>query len=201
MGDQRVSVRTRRALVGSFAGLSLSAGGVAAIWGLMSGINAVRQAGGIVSVHCMAVSGKLPFSVSRGSDISVAGALYEWDNLLLAVNSTAIEQLTSRGDDLMTGLCALVAGVLLYRLLRSFLHQQSDLRRNPARLTWLAALCLALAAAAPLLPFFAGTLVLDRVRLAASCPAIPVYSGVSVALICGAVILFALGESCVRVRR
>ena len=76
LGDQRVSVRTRRALVGSFAGLSLSAGGVAAIWGLMSGINAVRQAGGIVSVHCMAVSGKLPFSVSRGSDISVAGALY-----------------------------------------------------------------------------------------------------------------------------
>ncbi|MFC4118197.1 hypothetical protein, partial [Nonomuraea zeae] len=50
------------------------------------------------------------------------------------------------------------------------------------------------AATAPLLPFHASSLVVDRLGFTGSCPAFVVYSGTSVVLIFTAVILFALGE-------
>ncbi|YCK40234.1 hypothetical protein ACNF49_41070 [Actinomadura sp. ATCC 39365] len=184
-----------RALVGWFASLSLLAGIVAAIWGLASAIKGAGQAHGVVSVHCRDIPHKLPIEVSSGSDISVAGAVYTiGDGTLLAANSTVAEQIAAHGEDLLMGICAFAAGVLLYRLFRSFLQGQPSLGRNPARLTWLAALCLTVAAAAPLLPFHASSLVVDRLGFTGSCPAVAVYSRTSVVLIFGAVILFALGE-------
>ncbi|WP_433539538.1 hypothetical protein ACQP10_20900 [Streptosporangium sandarakinum] len=57
-----------------------------------------------------------------GSDISVAGALYAiGDGTLRAANSTVVVQVAAHGDDLLMGICAFAAGVLLYRLFRSFL--------------------------------------------------------------------------------
>ncbi|SEN41613.1 hypothetical protein [Nonomuraea pusilla] len=140
------------------------AGVVAGLWGVAYVINGATQAGGFITVRAVPrldAAEQLGLSgVKLPSGVSLAG-----EELSLQVwNSTLVEQVVSRADIMLGGLCALVAAFLLRGLLTSMLERQPYRSGNAARVAWLAVLAVA-AGAAQALPGLAGAAVLDRVGL------------------------------------
>ncbi|MFI9592842.1 hypothetical protein [Nonomuraea sp. NPDC052265] len=137
------------------------AGAVAGVWGVAYAVNGATQAEGVMTVRVvprpevadrLGLSGvRLPGGVSPGGgELS----LRVWD-------STAAEQVLTRADVMVGGLCALVAARLLGGLLTSVFEGEPYRRGNAARVAWLAVLAL-VSGAAQALPGLAVGAVLDR---------------------------------------
>ncbi|WP_204041697.1 hypothetical protein [Acrocarpospora phusangensis] len=130
-------------------------GGVgAALWGVAYVVNGVTQAGAEVVVPVVPAAGvALPESVRlEGTN------LFAWD-------STVLEQVLARGNVAILGLCAGIAGVLLYQLMVSILDGEPFRRGNWARIAGLAGAVAVAGIVGSALPGFAAAMVLDRLDL------------------------------------
>ncbi|MFI6321554.1 hypothetical protein ACIBG8_28730 [Nonomuraea sp. NPDC050556] len=165
-------------------GLALMSGGVAAIWGLAPVISGSLQ--GVVNVRCIPVPHTFDLRVSGVLDLST-GARYIPRDTLLVAGSSVTEQVMAHGEDLLIALCAVCAGILLYRLSRS-LRDALSARRYLVGLGWT---CVAVAVVGPLAPFYASSVLLERVGFSGQC--MYSYTALSMIPLGIAALLFAVG--------
>ncbi|MFI7614063.1 hypothetical protein ACIBP6_22805 [Nonomuraea terrae] len=140
------------------------AGAATAAWGIAYTVNAATRAGGYVTIRVTSTLEAVSRSPLSGVNLPAGVVLNDRDLPLDVADSTVAEQVLSRGDVLLSGLCAGVAALLLIALLNSLTQGRPFARRNPARIAWLAALAL-VGGLSPLLPGAAAATVLDRVGL------------------------------------
>jgi hypothetical protein len=161
------------------------AGTAAAIWGIAYVINGATRAGGYVTIRVTPALESVDLS---GVKLPADVVLHEGELSLDVWGSTAAEQVLSRADVLLSGLCAGIAALLLNVLLPSIMEGRPFARRNPSRITWLAALVI-VSGFGSLLPALAAALVLDRAGVTGTfLPSL----ALSWAPITGAVLLLAL---------
>jgi hypothetical protein len=158
------------------------------LWGVAYMINGITQVpeGIVVRVtsslepgdHLRLGRGELP-----------AGVRLDDGGLSLYVEgSTVAEQVLSRADVLVSGLCMGVAALLLVALLNSVARGRPFQKGNPARIAWLAVL-VTVSGCASALPGIAERSVIARVGLDGT---FRPSSGLSWVPVVGAVLLFAL---------
>ncbi|MFC6083766.1 DUF2975 domain-containing protein [Sphaerisporangium aureirubrum] len=154
-------------LIRPLAAVTLWIGIVGAGWGVAYAINGATQAPAYVTVP-VALSGfvgpeladppvRLPDGVLLRPG-SGAAELQAWD-------STIPEQLLSRGDTAVTGLCLGFGALLLHGLLTSVLRGEPFEAGNPRRVAGLAALVAFAGLVGEALPHVAASMVLGRLRL------------------------------------
>ncbi|MEV4395471.1 hypothetical protein [Nonomuraea sp. NPDC049607] len=172
------------------------AGAVAGVWGVAYAVNGATQAGGAITVRVL----QLPQATDRlglsGVRLPGGVSLADGELPLQVWGSTAAEQVVSRSDVLLGGLCALVAAFLLGRLLTSVFEGEPYRRGNAARVAWLAVLVF-VSGAGQALPGVAVASVLDRTGLGGTFGPAPGLSWVPFA---GAAFLLALAVA-LRARR
>jgi hypothetical protein len=139
-------------------------GAAAAIWGIAYAINGATQAHGYISIRVVpTLEGADQLRVS-GVKLPAGVVLGEGELPLTVWDSTVAEQVLSRADVLLGGLCAGVAALLL----SSLVHGQPFRRGNAGRIAWLAVLVLVSGLVGPMLSSRAAATVLDRAGLAAN---------------------------------
>ncbi|MFF4624255.1 hypothetical protein [Nonomuraea jabiensis] len=155
-----------RALVNSALYVIRFAGAAAALWGIAYAINGATQAGGYITVQATPTPEAADHLRLSGVRLPADVALLHQGEVPLHIwGSTVAEQVLSRADVLLSGLCAGAAAWLLHALLNSIAEGRPFDRRNPARTAWLATLAI-VSSLGSLLPAFAGAAVLDRAGLA-----------------------------------
>ncbi|GAA3221900.1 hypothetical protein [Nonomuraea helvata] len=143
------------------------AGAAAAIWGIAYAINGATQARGYITIRVAPTTEVADHLRVSGVKLPAGAVLGEGELSLSMWDSTVTEQVLSRADVLLSGLCAGVAALLVSGLLKTFMNQQPFTRGNAARIAWLAALVLVSGLAGPMLSRLAAATVLDRAELAA----------------------------------
>ncbi|MBG0831461.1 hypothetical protein HS041_27330 [Planomonospora sp. ID67723] len=141
------------------------AGAVAAIWGIAYAINGATRAPGYVTIRVTPALESADHLRLSGVDLPAGVGLHDGELSLNVWDSTVAEQVLSRADVLLSGLCAGIAALLLSALLGSVTDGRPFQRRDPARITWLAALVIVWGLGS-LLPGLAAATVLDRAGLA-----------------------------------
>ncbi|MEW9533721.1 DUF2975 domain-containing protein [Microbispora sp. NPDC049125] len=157
-------------LIRFLAGLTVWIGVIAAFWGVAYAINGATQAKGRVTVPVTigkTSEGEPPEIQLPKAHVPDAVRLSAVDDAvaLSAPGSTVAEQLLSRGDTAVTGLCLGLAAVLLRRLLLSVLEGTPFRGGNPARIAGLAGLLLFAAIVGEALPDIGAGIVLSRLDL------------------------------------
>ena len=136
-------------------------------------VNGLTVVGAAVTVPVAVAEGTAVSPADTGRvDVGVAGlpdGVSVWaaaDSLsLTAGDSTAIEQMLTRGDDLLLGIAVALAAWLLYPVLGGLAQGRPFQRGAARRLAWLAVLIGALGVLAPLLPAVAAIAVQGRLGL------------------------------------
>ncbi|ETK38120.1 hypothetical protein [Microbispora sp. ATCC PTA-5024] len=177
MDGRRRAERGRRRyagprLIGFLTAVVGLAGAVAALGGVAYAVNGATQAGATVTVpvtiNATADDGppvRVPgATLPRSARLEPPGGALD----LVAWDSTVAEQLLSRGDAAIAGLCLGAAAALLRPLLLSVRAGTPFRRGNAARVAGLGGLLVVGAAAGPALPHVAAALVVDRLRLEAA---------------------------------
>ncbi|MEV0585013.1 hypothetical protein [Nonomuraea sp. NPDC050310] len=142
---------------------------------------------GVVSVRCSPHPHTFD---ARTWDLS-NGVLIGGRDLQVA-RPTASELVLVHGETGLVALCALGAGVALFRLSRSLLRDAVSLRRFAVRLEGVGWLCVLVMVAGPLMPYYASVAVLDRLGFSGQCGY--VYSALSaIPAIIGALMFVAAG--------
>ncbi|HEV7627417.1 MAG TPA: hypothetical protein VGO89_13050 [Streptomyces sp.] len=114
---------------------------------------------------------------------------------LRAWGSTVAEQLLSRADSAVLGLCFGAGALLLRRLLLSIAEGEPFRRGNAARLAGIAALTAGGSLAAAVTPGLAGGLVLDRIGLGGAGPVVAETFSFPDMPLLAALVLLALAEA------
>ncbi|MGI5267998.1 hypothetical protein ACQEUU_02470 [Nonomuraea sp. CA-218870] len=143
-----------RSFAGSAPRLARFAGAALAVWGLAYVINGATQAGGYVTIRVATAPGAGPSPLS-GVELSPGVVLHEEDVALDVWGATVAEQVLSRADVLLAGLCAGLAALVLSSAGRRFAG------RGAAGLVVLAVV----SGLGCLLPVVAAATVLDRAGL------------------------------------
>jgi hypothetical protein len=138
-------------------------GAAAAIWGIAYAINGATQAHGYITIRVVPTLEAADHLRVSGVKLPTGVVLGEGELSLKVWDSTVTEQVLSRADVLLSGLCAAVAALLL----SSLVHGQPFRRGSAARIAWLAALVLVSGLIGPMLSSRAAATVLDRAGLAA----------------------------------
>lgn len=134
-------------------------GAVAAVWGVAYPINGATQTGAYVTIPVV------PLRQVHLSEVRLAeGVVVPQREMWLDVwGSTMAEQVLSRGDVLLSGLCVGVAAFLLRALLTAAGTRPAFDGRLTVRVTWLGGvLALTAGVVGPLLPYLAGAMALNR---------------------------------------
>ena len=152
-----------RTLAGLVGNLLVFAGVLSALWGVAYAINGATQAHGYVTIHVVPTLETADRLRLSGTSLPDGVVLAPSPLPLNVLGSTAAEQVLSRGDVLLGGLCAGVAAFLLRALLISVAEGHPFRRGNPAKIAWLAVLTAVSGAGGPFLPYLASATVLDRV--------------------------------------
>jgi hypothetical protein len=148
--------------------LTRFAGSVAALWAVAYTVNAATRAGGDVTIRVL--------SQGRALELDVWG-------------STVAEQLLSRADVLLAGLCAGAAALALPGVLTHVMRGRPYRKGNAARVGWLGALTGLAALGGPLLTSAGAGGVLDRAGSRGFEPAFALSGG----LVAAGWLLLALG--------
>jgi hypothetical protein len=150
------------------AAVTLWIGIVAAFWGVAYAINGATQPLVTVPVALSTFTDpefahravKLPDGVSLQPSSGTAH-LIAWD-------STIAEELLSRGDTAVTGVCLGLGALLLHGLLLSVLNGEPFRAGNPGRIASLAGLVAFAGIVGEPLPYISAAMVLSRLRLDSS---------------------------------
>ncbi|MFI6512346.1 hypothetical protein ACIBCT_32480 [Streptosporangium sp. NPDC050855] len=163
-------------------------GTVGVLWGVAYMINGITQVPAGIAVRVTPSLESGDHLRLGGRELPAGVRLDDGDLSLYVEGSTVAEQVLSRADVLVSGLCMGVAALLLIALLNSFARGRPFQRGNPARIAWLAVL-VTVSGCASVLPGIAEGIVIDRVGLAGT---FRPSSGPSWVPVVGAVLLFAL---------
>ncbi|MFC4591253.1 hypothetical protein [Sphaerisporangium corydalis] len=180
-----------RTLVIVGATVTWLAGALAAVWGVAFAINGVTQAQGYVMIRVVPALGAMDRLRLTGEGLP-SGVVLPRETMSLDVwGSTVAEQVLSRGDVLLGGLCAGVAGLLVRAVLVSVLRGVPFREGDPARIIWLAVSLVVAGVVGPFLPYLASMMVLERVGLTETFRPLLALSWIPVV---GALSLLALAE-------